>query len=175
MTKYLIPLLVIIYSMNAMAYSCPEAAMAEPVYAAGIEHLRAVQGSYSLGTCLIEIRVCDQGTATKDSNLFAEIFVHDKYNREQYAPLYHQDIQKRKSKTQIESYSNSLFYVFKDRIEDDLNGKQERITVDIFRDKKTGLLKKLDLGIYGTKRRVQRFPFVYTSQWSSCSGELTRY
>ncbi|MNL64881.1 hypothetical protein D3C87_1891450 [compost metagenome] len=68
----------------------------------------------------------------------------------------------------METYNNSSYYVFRDRVYDDLNGGRESIYLDLYKDERTGSLGKVSLGIYGTKRRVTRYWLFHTSQWSVC-------
>jgi hypothetical protein len=161
-------------SSQVLAYACPEGSQKDADFKKGIAFLKSVEGTYKLGSCDLEIKACDSTLPERSSNLIGEVFVKDVYNREQYAPLYFQDREMRESRTTWEPYRNSAFYVFQDKVYDGLNGDRESIYVDLYKDEKTGTLKKLSLGIYGTKRRVRKYLFFHTSQWSSCTNEVTR-
>jgi hypothetical protein len=174
MGKYLSVFLLSLVSSQVFAYACPEGSQKDGDFRKGIAFLKSVEGTYKLGTCNLEIKACDSTLPERSSNLIGEVFVKDVYNREQYAPLYFQDREMRESTATWEPYRNSAFYVFHDKVYDGLNGQSESIYVDIYKDEKTGSLKKLSLGIYGTKRRVRRYLFFHTSQWSSCTNEVTK-
>jgi|GEM_PF-5932943 hypothetical protein len=155
----------------AAAYACPKESFEDRDFKKGIEFLKSVEGSYKLGECQIEIKACDPSLPSREaSNMYGEVFIKDRYNRDQYAPLYFQSEGLRESRAVIETYTNSSYYQFRDRLYDPLNGARESIYLDVYKNDKTGKLGKVSLGIYGTKRRVTRYWFFHTSLWSVCEA-----
>lgn len=168
MKAFITAILLGFLSQVSGAAPCPANIESNPNFLKGRDFLASIQGSYRLGRCLVEIRVCDKAVAPGKSSILAEIFVRDEQNRQQYAPLYFQENNIKKSKTQVKTYDSALYFIFRDHFNDDLNGRTEAVYLDVHKDKKTGLLKRIDLGIYGTKRRVRHGASLITSQWSTC-------
>jgi hypothetical protein len=158
-------------SIRSYAYGCPEFTTDSKDYNEAIELLTKVQGSHTLGKCHVEIRVCNSSEPSRSSNQWAEIFIEDEYGREQYAPLYYQTQDSFKSKTDLEAYTNVMYFTFQDRTPDALNGRSEAIRLDLRIDKSTQELKRIDLGLYGTIRHVTRTDGSTTSQWSTCKAK----
>lgn len=171
MSKFvaIVALIFFFFSIKGLTYSCPEGVLRNRDFAKGIKLLDTIKGKRLLGKCDLEIVVCDANKKTKSSNLFGEIFVKDVYGREQYAPLYYQEVNLKNMTSTIEAHQDSMFYIFKDNIYDALNGEKEKVYLDIRKNQVSHDLEKIDLGIYGTNRRIRKLLFFHTAEWSSCS------
>lgn len=170
MKRFFVTLIILISIKNqALVGNCPTFVIKDPQALSMIEFLQSFEGRFSLGSCEVEIQVCnlEQNNDETRKNLLADLLIVDKKGFERYIPFYFSEFKNYKSKYLIKSNSRMLHYEFIDKNFDPFTGKDERWAVEFVKTSDLKNLKYLEVGYSSQVERTNKT----SKKWIICGAE----
>ncbi len=168
-TSPLLLLISSIMSAHAGLGPCPEVIKNNHHVAEAFNFLRDLEGKHQVGSCQVELHLCDSNQTTEDDekNYLVGDMLITKNGFQRYIPFYVNEFKNKYSK-QIIFNNNQIFaFRFRDWNEDQDSGRFERWDVEIFK-KDNHTYEALEVGYNSEIERNSESP-VY---WISCGTEL---
>lgn len=170
--KILLSLLLVMCG-NVQASVCPQELMKDKFLREAFSFLRPLEGEHQLGSCHVELRVCEEVTPVPEDNLnhlVAELLVTDKTGRERYIPFTLNEFRNRREKQIVAHGARVFAFRFRDWNQDPATGSFERWDVEIFK-KQDLSLDSLEVGYNSETELNSESP----KFWISCGTELEAY
>jgi hypothetical protein len=166
--KSLLFILIISIFRCAGANSCPNYFQSNSKAMASLEFLSRFNGSFELGSCKVEIVMCEGWEETSKTLPLAEVLITDKRGREGYVSIVFPQEESKYLKTTTKLSDRLFHYEKKDRFYEEVYGRTE---VDRFEMRTEyddhNQLKKMELGIYSTNFQLNQ-PNGNDSVWYNC-------
>mgnify|MGYP001422007163 CR=1 FL=1 len=156
---------------NASYRACRSDLRDNPVKARAIDFLRGISGRYSLGTCQIELHVCEEYSDASDNGTsVGDLLVIDRFGHESYIQLDFGNGDSNRSRVSIQNGRIMFHYEFDDRHQDPVAGRTESIRLEILKTSDLTRIRSLHAGVYTTHDWIARGR-EFTYYWSICEGE----
>lgn len=148
---------------------CSKTVYEKSSYLNTLKILEEYEGAFQLGSCSIEIQVCDFSNKEVEGNgsMAAEMLVIDKDGFQRYIPFFISKEKNKWSKQVMFQSRRAMVYRFNDYNSDPESGKDERWDVEIV---KTDDLHELDYIEIGYSSKVERKKKV-GKKWIICGTE----
>ncbi|AUN98084.1 hypothetical protein DOM21_10855 [Bacteriovorax stolpii] len=139
-----------------------------------IKFLRPYEGNFSLGSCSIELQVCDLNVPADDnaSSFAADIVVINR-SGERYIPFFISTEKTKWQKQVIFQNQRAFVYRLKDWNEDPETGKDEKYDIEFIRKENSKELDYIEVGFTSEVER-QREGYV-PPKWMACGFEREAY
>ncbi|MNL00509.1 hypothetical protein D3C87_1209440 [compost metagenome] len=149
--------------------NCPAHAVQNKDAMRMIHYLQEMQGRYQLGSCYIELQVCNPVAEEAESNtsVIADMVVVDKKGFERYIPFYVPEFKQNKSSQIHLQNARMLHYRFNDHNYDSSSGADERWMIEFVKTSDLQKLKYLEVGYSSETQREQEI----NKKWIICGTE----
>lgn len=176
MIKILITIFILQYAQYSLASlgKCPErTSRGDDTVTNMIEFLKKNEGSFKLGSCLVELQVCDvlDSEETSDNSLAAEMLVTDKDGFQRYVPFYISQFKNDSAKRSYFQTKSSYVYLFTDKNYDPETGKSEKLSVEIAKKSQAQGIDYLEIGFSSEVERNNKT----NKKWITCGIEREEY
>ena len=151
---------------------CPEIVTKDKYVADAFNFLRGLQGKKQVGSCQVELHVCDSGLSqeSEGSNYLVADMLITKNGFQRYIPFYVNEFKNRYSKEIIFNDNRVFAFRFRDWNKDPASGTFERWDVEIFKNTDDSF-NSLEVG-YNSESETNSESPVY---WVSCGVELEEF
>lgn len=133
--------LFLLVTLQAKSYQCPSSIYSKSSEYKFIEKLKKFEGQFSLGSCQVELSICDfnDNKGPTYSEFAGDILITDSEGFERYVPLFFVENKSRKTKHVTAIDSKTLLYRFKDKNFDPKTGRFEKWAIEIKQNDDTTL------------------------------------
>jgi hypothetical protein len=137
-----------------------------------INFLRKHTGKFSLGSCLVELHVCDTtiNNSKLGGNLAADMLIVDNEGNERYIPFFVSDFKNLWSKDIIFLDKTNLGYRFKDKNYDDSTGTNEKLEIILSTKADSNNLDFIE--VYYTSEIDRKYN---NKKWTVCGTERENF
>lgn len=149
---------------------CDNRVLANPKYKSAIEWLRPLQGRFKMGTCEVELHICDPATQDQSDRgtLIGDILIVGENNFENYVPIHFPLTSTSNYQVKISTSRTMFHYEVSDTIKNSITGAREEYLLEILKDWKTAQNGvQITMGTYSSKRDLIHLGD-YTYEWSEC-------
>lgn len=164
--------LVVLFAHVAQAYPCPSSVSRDADAKLLHDWLMRFAGKFQMPGCQVEILACDEDQID-DNSLIGEVYVIDQKKREAYIPVVYVKSQPAKLKTMVDASKRIIDYIEVDRFYEPEFGKTELYQLELRSDKKTGKLRRLDIGTYSTNKALHQTNG-NQSRWYNCGDSYLK-
>lgn len=176
MIRILITMFLLQYSQFSLASlgKCPEGtSRSDDTVVNMIEFLKNNEGIFKLGSCQVELQVCDiaNGEESTDNGLAAEILVTEKDGFQRYIPFYINQFKNDSAKRTYFSMKKSYVYLFADKNYDPETGKSEKLSFEIAKKSQSNEINFLEIGFSSDVERNNNT----NKKWITCGTEREEY
>lgn len=138
-----------------------------------IQYLQNYEGKFSLGSCSVEIQVCDSSNKEVEGtgSMAADMLIIDKDGFQRYIPFFVLETNTNWSKEKIFQDNKALVYRFKDKNFDPETGKDELWDIEIIKKDDSKNLDYIEIGYSSESERKNDT----NKKWIACGTEREEY
>ena len=153
-------------------WSCPKAALSNKATVKAIEFLKSYEGHFKLGSCKIEMQICNTDEdATNEGSLAGDIIITDETGFQRYVPFF-MIADKSSWAKQVSYLGNRAFvYRFKDKNRDTSTGSDENYDIEFIKKVKSDELDYIEIGFTSEVERDDKV----NKHWIACGYEREQY
>ncbi len=169
--RFLLAFMILIHTAFTQAYVCPKQMESSKSANAGHAFLAKWPSAFTLGTCQVEIYLCQGDSSDENQNPMAEILVRDSKGREVYVPLQVPQEESTFLFTEMIVNKRTFHYEKTDKFYEVEFGRTEVTRLEMTTDwADLHKLKRLEIGIYSTHHKLDSLNG-NESEWFVCEQE----
>jgi hypothetical protein len=132
---------------QASPHLCNASLRADPVRLKSVSFLQSLPGRSSVGTCSIELHVCDAFSDANDQGeIVGDLLVTEANGRQTYVAIAFGENDGRHTIVEVLHNLHMFHYEFDDFHDDPLAGHHQGFRLEIIKDRLSGLATRIELG-----------------------------